>query len=511
MEERIITLDRLAKKGLKVSVRVPDVQTWREIVKADPTIPRSFLQLRRLGQSIFGTKGRRPVRPFRPEVISRRFRLRRLRVMPLLTTMRGVITRRFEECGESLYSSFFTGLGNPLLTDRQRALIEADIDDATPEFENSTETDHFILRWTNESPHTADNIADAAIIDETAENLETAWERYNTVFGKTPYVPAGSTKIEVVFQDIGGFGVSSPPDGPIQFDAEHWVDEPGIRQPTSAHELFHKLQYAFGYRTKHAPSGDYKWFSEGTAVWSEVFVWQRVSRAYKVNGLFENPDLNLYNASYRALTFWIFFQTRQQDAPDDNPLVPFLQKYEAIEAGEAYPERTALAEVIDEDWPPNNVYGQLDHFFALFSRERRLGAWRQTPTGGQPYATILGPDGNNITPALMVTEISLGAGDNYVNNGSVSQLGSDYYRFNLENDAEGQIFTVSVTGVPGGDYSYYLVWEKNGAFRKATFPFGITGDYGFSETIDLGTANSLMLIISGRGTGGAYTINASVS
>lgn len=167
--------------------------------------------------------------------------------------------------------------------------------------------------------------------------------------------------------------------------------------------------------------------------------------------------------------------------------------------------------MIDEDWPPNNVYGQLDHFFALFSRERRLGAWRQTPTGGHPYATILGPDGNNITPALMVTEISLGAGDNYINNGFVSQLGSDYYRFNLENDSEGQNIAVSVTGIIGGDYSYYLVWEKNNAFKKAAFPFGITGDYGFSETIALGTANSLMLIISGRGTGGAYTINASVS
>lgn len=292
----------------------------------------------------------------------------------------------------------------------------------------------------------------------------------------------------------------------MKLDAKHWVDEPGIRQPTSAHELFHRLQYAFGYRTEHTPSPPYKWFSEGTASWSEVFVWQRVSRAYKVADLFENPDLNLYNASYKALPFWIFFHTRQQDTPDDNPLVSFFQKYEAT--GD---EKNALAEVIDEDWPPNNVYGQLDHFFALFSRERRLGAWRQTPWGGQPYATILGPDGNNIMPALMVTEVSLGAGDNYVNNGSVSQLGSDYYRFNFESDAEGQMFTVSVTGVPGGDYSYYLVSEKNGAFKRATFPFGVTGDYGFSETIDLGTADSLMLIISGRGTGGAYTINASVS
>ncbi|PVX24874.1 MAG: hypothetical protein CW716_09245, partial [Candidatus Bathyarchaeum sp.] len=442
---------------------------------------------------------------FQPEVISRRFKPRKLPAVTLLTTVRGVVTRLFEECGETLYSNFYTGLGNPYLTSKQRSTIEADIDDATPAFEESIETTHFILKWTNSSTHAPDNIADSTIIEDTGDYLETAWTKYNTVFGKAPYVPSGSTKIEVNFLDIAAIGVASPPDGPIQFDSQHWVNTPGLRQPTSAHELFHKLQYAFGYRTTHTPSGDYKWFSEGTASWSEVFVWKRVSGDYKIKGLFENPDLNLYSASYRALPFWIFFETRQQDSPTDNPLISFFQKYEST--GD---ERASAAEVIDEDWPANNVYGQLDHFFALFARDRRLGHWRQTPTGGHPYATILDEDGNNIVPALLVTEISLGSGDSYSNGGSVSQLGSDYYRFNFENNAQGKMLTVSVTGVPGGDYSYYLIWEKNGVWKKASFPFGSTGSYSYTETLDLATANGFMIIISGRGTGGAYTINTSV-
>lgn len=506
MKQRIIKLDRLVKKGLNISVRIPDVQTWQKIIEADPTIPRSFFQLRRLGQSIFGTKGRRPLRKCHKEVIYPAFKRRRIGDTFLFTTMRGVISRHLEECGECLYHRFFTGLSNPFITNKQRALLEADMDAATPAFENSTETDHFILRWTNSSTHAADNIADSAIIDDTGGYLETAWEQYNTVFGKAPHVPAGSDKIEVVFKDLAGANGSTTTGGPIYFDAQNWVNTPGIRQPTSAHELFHNLQYAFGYRTTWAPTGDYQWFSDGTACWAEVLVWQRVSGAYKITGLFADPDLNLYEASYRALPFWIFFQTRQQDEPADNPLVSFLQKYEATGN-----EKQSLADVIDEDWPSNNVYGQLDNFFALFSRERRIGAWRQTPTGGQPYATILDPDGNNIVPDLTVIDIPLGAGDSYANNGSVSQLGSDYYRFNFEGDSEGLTFTLSVTGDSDGDYSYYLVWEKNGVFKKAAFPFGITGDYGYSETIDLETANGLMLIISGRGKGGAYTINASVS
>lgn len=488
-EERVVLLRRLARKNLNIWVRIRDIQTWQKMIQADLTIPRSFPELRRLGETIFDLKGRRQFQP-----------VESVRLVP------GIVTRLFEECGESLYQRFFAGLGNPLLTANEREQIEADIDSDTPTFENSIETDHFILRWTNSSADAADNIADSTIIEDTAGYLEVAWEQYNTGFGSAPYVATGSTKIEVNFHDIGGYGVASPPDGPIQFDAPNWVNQPGIRQPTSAHELFHKLQYAFGYRTTWTPSSPYKWFSEGSASWAEVFVWQRVSGSYKVTDLFGNPDLNLYDASYKALPFWIFFQTRQQDSPTDNPLVSFLQKYDT--SGD---EEDSLAQVVGEEWPPGNVHAQLDNFFALFSRERLIGAWRQTPTGGQPYSTILDPNANNIDPVLTVTEILLGSGDSYVNTSLVSQLGSDYYRFSFASDTDGKTLTASFAGAATGDYSYYFVWEKDGAFTRAVFSPGVTGDHDFTETIDLGIADSLVIIVSGRGTGGTYTISVSVN
>ena len=488
-EINIQILERLAKKGLKIRYNIYDAPAWQKLIKADPHIPRSFLQLRRLGQQIYGTKEHRPVRRLRSEVVPR-----------------GVIRRLFEECGEELYFRFYAGLGNPFLTRRQRSIVEEDLDDATPSLENSTETDHFILRWTNSSDHAADNIADSDIVTETGGFLETAWAKYDSAFDRTPYIPAGDTKMEVNFYDIAGYGLASPPDSPIVFDAESWVNIPGIRQPSSAHELFHKLQYAYGYRTVWSPSGDYKWFSEGTASWSEVFVWSRISGSYKLEDLFNTPYLNLLQASYRALPFWIFFETRQKDTPDDNPLLPYLQEYERT--GD---ELNSADTVIDQDWPANNVYGQMDTFFALFSRERRIGAWRQTPWGGQPYSTILDPDDNNIIPQLQIVDILLGAGDSYNSASSVTQYGSDYYRFKLASDTDGLTLTISVEGVVGGDYSYYLIWEKDDAFTKAVFPFASITTYGFTETVDLDTANSVMIIISGRGIGGAYTINSSVS
>lgn len=485
---KTIQLERLAEKGYHVHLQVREPEEWAALIKADPTIPRSATQLRSLVKSVYGTKGRAAPKDLLP-----------------LGHVRGILKRRFEECGESVRARIFTALENPHLPPEHRNAVEADMDADMPVFDQSMETTHFILRWTNSSSTPSDNIADSSIVSDTAGFLETAWTNYNTVFGRAPRLATGAAKIEVVFYDISGFGATTP-NGPIELDAPNWVAQPGIRQPTSAHELFHRMQYAYGYRTTWTPSGTYQWFSEGSASWGEVFNWQRVSASNKVTGLFTNPDLNLYNASYQALPFWIFFQTRQQDAPGDNPMVSFLQKYEAT--GDA---AAAAAEVIDEDWPANNVYGQMDTFFALFARDKLLGHWRVTPSGPSPYPTILGPDGATLNPTPAITGVPLGAGDSYSVSASVSAYGSDYFRFSFEPDSAGDTFSFSVTGASGGNYSYYLVWEKAGAWKRATFPFHISGGYSQSSTIDLADADSLVLIVSGRGTGGAYTLNASIA
>jgi len=39
----------------------------------------------------------------------------------------------------------------------------------------------------------------------------------------------------------------------------------------------------------------------------------------------------------------------------------------------------------------------------------------------------------------------------------------------------------------------------------------IAGDFSLLENVDLAFADSLILIISGRGTGGSYTLQASVT
>ncbi|MFX0107864.1 MAG: hypothetical protein ACFE7R_06255 [Candidatus Hodarchaeota archaeon] len=485
---RIHRLEKLEKKGMKIEVPIMSKEDWRATVLADPLIPRTYSQLRRMGKMIYDRKMRKQFLPF-----ERRF------------PIQGVLYPWWQECLETVYSTFNIGLQNPFLNANQRNAIESDMDSDMPPFENTRDTTHFTLHWTDNSADAADNIDDENIIVETGDHLETAWDKYDATFGRTPYIIPGNAKIDVYFYDLANAIGGTFPTSGIDFDSSWWVNTPGVRQPCSAHELFHRLQYTFGFRTTHAAAGNYQWFTEGTASWSEVFVWSRVSLDYKMHTIFNTPDYNLLTSSYRALPFWIFFDTRQRDDPDDIPLVRMLEEYEID--GDIV--RAANDTIID-DWPPNNVYNQLDSIFALFARERRKGNWEQTPTGGHPYAHILDSDGNDINPVLQVLDVDLSFGDTYSVSTSVNPLGSDYYHFILNTNTAGKTISVDVDGSAYGDFSFYTIWEKDGVFKMARFPSVGPTDYAFSETIDLDYANAMILIVSGRMSGGGYSLSASI-
>jgi len=468
-----IPLNRLAAKGINVGVRQLDAEAWRRAVEADPRLPRSPAELRRLWQGLSAHR----------------------RAPGLATQLPA------EECGEHAYGQFFTGLGNPLLRQRDRDDLEAMIDADQPSLGETLETENFVLRWTNASAHPGDNISDPAIVKETAGYLEAARARYITVFGRAPYTLPGASKIEVAFTDIGVPLGSSTPEGPICLNSAKWKNR-GIRRPTSAHELFHKLQYAFGLRTKYHGSAADKWFAEGTASWAEVFMWQRVSAGYKITDLFTHPDNSLFNAEYKALPFWLFFDTHLRGTADHVPMLDYLRRYH--DSGKTV---NALTDAIQAD----DRYRDLDTFFALFGRERRTGHWRVTPAGEQLYPTICGPEDTVLSPSVHMTEVPMAMGALPLNTSSVSKLGSDYYHFALGPEYAGKLLKVAVQARPGSDFSYYLIWEKGGTLVRTSFPSAVTGDYSFSKRIDPAVADGLVLIISGRSTGGDYRMKVEVN
>ena len=140
------------------------------------------------------------------------------------------------------------------------------------------------------------------------------------------------------------------------------------------------VDYAFMTRWK--PRDPYRWFSEGTAAWAEVFVWGRVSRIEKVETLFRDTKLDLYEADYTAAPFWIYFVQHNQGRPNNRLMAKFFEKCEQLQD-----ENLALKEMIKE------TYGSVDGFLNDFERYRKNVFW--SAAGVAPFKSILGPDGKN--------------------------------------------------------------------------------------------------------------------
>lgn len=256
-------------------------------------------------------------------------------------------------------------------------------------FENRIETEHFVLHWTNKSLNRRNNIGDPQIVFETATYLEDAWSKLTGAFGRRPYTSSKDGRIKVVFKDIDCYAFADPPEGPITLNSSIWVKLPSVRQSTSAHEVFHKLQYAYGYKTRWVPSEPFLWFTEGTAAWAEVFVCGRVSRNCKMEEMFKNRDLDLYEAEDMALPFWIYFASGNSGIPGSSLMVELFERCE--QTGDA---KNALLDIIGE------VYGPVDRFFLCFATWRKNGFQQDLASKVLPYPCILGPDGRNLVAEI---------------------------------------------------------------------------------------------------------------
>jgi hypothetical protein len=320
-------------------------------------------------------------------------------------------------CGGGARAMAHLALGNPNLTDDERAALVEDLDGSMPSFEKQLQTDHFVFHWTKQSTNQRDNVSNDAIIDATAEELEKAHSWCVDTFGRAPYVPFGANRIEVVFRDLDSYGRAEPPDYPIQFDAETWRDLPGTRRPTGVHELFHKLQYAFGYRTRWLPVADMEWFSEGSASLAEVLYGKQVSKREKVTDLFARPFKSLWQSSYSALPFWIFFT--HELAGGATALTTLLANYE--QSGDP---RQALAKSIDRPSVPADER-TMPGFFIKFVKSRLDAAF----WGAQG---INDQDAQLIAPTLVASNHQAGDGFALDDMRSVQELGCNYYRVSYD-------------------------------------------------------------------------------
>ncbi len=497
MKHETIIIEKLASKGVPMGYQAFDEQAWGEVAEAVPEVPKTIEDLRKAAAVLFDRKAEAPA-PDQNGIVM-------------------VAGAPMDACGTPAYSNFFLGLGNPDLDCNDVNAIIDDIVNNAPNLEQSMETEHFVLRWTNQSEDPNDNIDNPALMQEAGELLEFAWTRLTEAFDERPFpgtemTPDGfaQTKIRVAFYDMpcSFEGLAGPPiGGPIIYDAPTWVEEAYKRPGLAAHELFHKIQAGFGYQTQWWPffNAPYRLFHEGTAVWAELFTWGNLSMTSRLTTTFSNTRESLLTLDYESLPFWIFFEARNKTRPDENPIAELFRRGREIR--KILP---TIKESIRRAWPEDSVYGSLHSFFALWARERLTGRWRETREGVDLYPEILySRHMTPIRPELTVDDVELRF-DRANVHGDVAPLASRYFRIDLPGNNEGRNVRVRIEGEEGGDFTFDLLWERNEKIEPADPAFHESLHLDRTERIRRG-ARALYVIVSGRYRGGAFDLSATVS
>jgi hypothetical protein len=391
------------------------------------------------------------------------------------------------DCGEDVHFRIQTALRNPNLLPDERRTILRELDQALPStIEREFNTANFTIRWTEKSKLQHENTPESSIV-ETAQYLEAAHKHFTDCFGIKPYTANTNGKIDVVFFDMGATvrGNSFPPEGPIQLNSRVWSSQPEVRQPTSTHELFHKLQYAFGFRREWDLQGDYKWFSEGTASWAEVHVCSTVSDIQKIAMLFENPDTGLFQASYGALPFWIFFEAQSID----NPMLRLFKRMSALH---------------DPKLAITNLLGLADFetFYKSFAIACYHGAWRNRHDGTLLYPNLAAP--NNAAPSV----------DAYIRSeilqhkiavnmfGLVSPFGADFFKFRLL-QIQSRTVSFNLSVKDGAEYSIHLFFtDEQGNARVSEL--GRQGLRYAADQLPVQALSHFGVAIIGLSTGASY-------
>lgn len=398
--------------------------------------------------------------------------------------------RSNDQCGNESLVRFLGGLSRAASLDVRAGDLDS-FESSLLELEQRTESQHFELFWNSAGP----NGLDEATIHETADDLETAWERMRKHYTRPPHMPPGHDRIQVLFHSgVFGNGTAYPPNAPIQLNSTVWKQSPGVRRCVAAHELFHKLQIAYGYFNTWTASPRENWFLEGMASWFELFHSGSVSDPNKVSRLFSKPDKELERSGYNAAPFWAFVDTATRASSR------FFSAGLLESAHEVRDFPTALAGECRSRWPGDDP---LLGAFAAFSQARIQGDWRGEPEQFPEYQQIVDTNGDVITSELDVRVEAIGVGQSFSDTETLGRLSAMYYEIEF---TEHLVATVKVS--PKSNVRLRIAHRLLGTGVADEFSWVDVSEH-FEQFFSLRKSSRLQLIVVGVQQNSKYSVKVS--
>ena len=263
---------------LPTGYAISSLPVWKKLRAANSAIPEKLEQVRNLASRLFPQPGK----------------------APLSTT--GAL-KRLDECTEGPFANFLTGLRNPEFSANHLIGLQTQIGAANRMAGDVGLTQHFEIHWLGGAapPYKKD----------IERYLEEAWHAFKDDGFLAPLLPDPKKPlIRVDILDMERARGDTSVDGSIRLnrrylDAPNGADAGKLRKALCVHELFHRVQYAYGFRrTPQLPAVPYQWFSEGTASWAEWNYAGTVTAAAKGLGFTRIPNAGLFGSAYQAMPFW---------------------------------------------------------------------------------------------------------------------------------------------------------------------------------------------------------------
>jgi len=464
------------KKTATIKIKVLSKQAFEQKFAANPLIPKTNESIIQLAQKLYTP-----------------------------ATREEILT---EECGEELFGALFAALSNPDISDATRDQVDALVDAFTPNLPDVYTSGHFKFYYTTSDTDPNNNVT-LEEIKATATILNNAWNNYVTNF-TTPkhYVVSGGCcadkkMIDVKVYYLGStlYGSTSSSWDHINLNSKYVVKDTCKRKTTPVHELFHRVQYSYGYVTGTA---NMSWAVEGTAAWSQKYKAPQVGDwMTRMNSGLNAPDRQLVSGrSYNACHFWCYLGQRGQ-----GEVATINQVWSTFSTnGNDMPnavQSTIVARVTGcnsfdqfaQWWNFANFYKDASNADAKYDYEE--DEWTRTC------------DGVNYGPLTSVprTSLTLNIGSNITQSSTVSPYGADYFEFAIGNTVTQVDIDVTTTAT---QFGYAVIELKNNAVQNYDLtPAGGMQNYNYTKNFTAGALSHIVLMVVGNPDGGTYTVTAS--
>jgi hypothetical protein len=398
-------------------------------------------------------------------------------------------------CGEEDVGVLFAALQNPEVSDVTRRMVNDIIVAAIPPLHKRwiSNSGHFQIFYTTDNPDPLHNVTRAQI-KNLATLLDSYWDLFGIEFKEPKHKIVDGKKridVKVYYIDADTLGQTHSGWEHIELNSALCVRNWCQRRSTSTHELFHRVQYAYGLVSGTA---NMKWIVEGTAVWSEKFTNEGLrSYMYRMNKGLRVPEKALITErSYDATHFWVYLQEMYDSAIEEVWANYEVNGHDAKAAVDSV-TTAAIRQNFDlfvGRWSLANYTKDLDNANVLLDYDEDEVI---KTSCGVTYGPLL---------KVPVTTKTIGPDSTYTWIGSVKPYGSKYFVFNLTPTLNGVLgsfngtgsFVVSIGKIYNNEYSNFRMQDTTSIVE-----FGGMRDSGFFF-------NKVAVVVTGAPTGGNFEL-----